>query len=126
MKQNSNKRKENQRKGKSSNANSKKTNPAMPSIVNIEREVLDCIIGQNEQVRQILTAIYRSYELPTIKTNLLIVGSSGTGKTETIVQIAERLNVPYTIEDATKYTKEGYYGADVEEMVFNLVEKAKK
>ena len=43
---------------------------------------------------------------------------------ETIKQIAKRLNIPYTIEDATKYTQEGYYGADVNEMILNLLENA--
>lgn len=54
----------------------------------------------------------------------MVIGKSGTGKTETIKQIATRLNLPYTIEDATKYTQEGYYGADVMDMVYNLVENA--
>lgn len=96
----------------------------IPYIKNLEKDVLQCIIGQNKQVRQIITAIYRSIHLSTIKSNVLIIGNSGVGKTETIVQIAKRLHIPYTIEDATKYTKEGYYGSDVEEMVFNLVENS--
>lgn len=54
----------------------------------------------------------------------MVVGNSGTGKTETIKQIAKRLNIPYTVEDATKYTQEGYYGADVNEMILNLLENA--
>jgi ATP-dependent Clp protease ATP-binding subunit ClpX len=83
------------------------------------------IIGQDKQVRQIITSIYRAINFKTIKSNVLIVGSSGTGKTETIKQIAKRLHIPYTIEDATKYTKEGYYGADVNDMIFNLITNAK-
>lgn len=82
------------------------------------------IIGQDKQVRQILTAIYRAMQLKTIKSNVLIIGSSGTGKTATITQIAKRLHIPYTIEDATKYTQEGYYGADVNDMIYNLIENA--
>lgn len=93
-------------------------------IERLENQVLKCIIGQDKQVRQIITAIYRSINFQTIKSNVLIIGNSGTGKTETIIQIAKRLDIPYTIEDATKYTKEGYYGADVNEMVYNLLENA--
>ncbi len=45
-------------------------------------------------------------------------------KTATIKQIAKRLNIPYTIEDATKYTQEGYWGANVEDIIYNLLENA--
>lgn len=96
----------------------------LPRIQDVEESVLTCIIGQNEPVRRIITAIYKAIVFKSIKTNLLIIGDSGTGKTETIRQILKVLNLPYTIEDATKYTQEGYYGADVEEMIYNLYEKA--
>lgn len=96
----------------------------LPRIQEVEESVLTCIIGQNEPVRQIITAIYKAIVFKSIKTNLLIIGDSGTGKTETIRQILKVLNLPYTIEDATKYTQEGYYGADVEEMIYNLFENA--
>lgn len=97
---------------------------SIPSINSIEDEVLECIAGQDKQVRQIITAIYRTIEFENMKTNLLVIGNSGTGKTETVTQIAKRLNIPYTIEDATKYTKEGYYGNDVENMISNLLDNA--
>lgn len=96
----------------------------IPDIKVLEKGVLQSIIGQDSQVKEIITAIYRSIYFSTLKSNVLIIGNSGTGKTETIKQIAKRLHIPYTIEDATKYTKEGYYGADVNEMVYNLIENA--
>ena len=96
----------------------------LPRIQDVEESVLRCIIGQDKPVRQIITAIYKAIVFKQIKTNLLIIGDSGTGKTETIRQILNELNLPYTIEDATKYTQEGYYGADVEEMIYNLYENA--
>lgn len=99
-------------------------NRNLPDIKSIEKSVLKCIIGQDRQVRQIITAIYRAINFKTIKSNVLIIGNSGTGKTETIKQIAKRLHIPYTIEDATKYTQEGYYGSDVTEMIYNLIENA--
>ena len=96
----------------------------IPNIKTIEKNVLEYIVGQDKQVRQIITAIYRAIHFESIKTNLLVIGNSGTGKTATIEQIAKRLNLPYTIEDATKYTQEGYYGADVNDMLYNLLENA--
>lgn len=105
-------------------ANLPKKRNRSPDIKTVERNILQYIIGQDKQVRQILTAIYRAMQLKTIKSNVLIIGSSGTGKTATITQIAKRLHIPYTIEDATKYTQEGYYGADVNDMIYNLIENA--
>lgn len=96
----------------------------LPTIQEVERNVLENIIGQDQQVREIITAIYRSITFKSIKSNVLIIGNSGTGKTETIKQIAKQLNLPYTIEDATKYTKEGYYGNNVEDMIYNLLQNA--
>lgn len=96
----------------------------LPNITVVEQKVLQYIVGQDNQVRQIITAIYRSIKCKTIKTNALIIGGSGTGKTETIKQVAKILNIPYTIEDATKYTQEGYYGADVKDMIYNLISNA--
>lgn len=96
----------------------------IPELKELEQDVLKYIIGQDQQVRQIITGIYRSLVFPTIKSNILVIGNSGTGKTATIKQIAQMLGLPCTIEDATKYTQEGYYGADVSDMIFNLIESA--
>ena len=106
------------------NESKKKIKDKIPDIKVLEREILQYIIGQDKQVRQIITAIYRAINFKTIKCNVLVIGNSGTGKTEAIKQIAKRLNLPYTIEDATKYTQEGYYGADVNDMIYNLLENA--
>ena len=94
-------------------ANQGKKRRSIPPIQNMERNVRQYIVGQDEVVRKIITAIYRAIYLKSIKSNILVIGKSGTGKTETLKQIAQRLRIPYTIEDATKYTKEGYYGGDV-------------
>lgn len=90
----------------------------------LENDVLQYIVGQDEQVRRIVTAVYRALVFPSIKSNILIIGNSGTGKTATVKQIAQILDIPCTIEDATKYTQEGYYGSDVNEMIYNLIEAA--
>lgn len=103
---------------------SRKRNKKVPDIKYLEKEVLKSIKGQDTQVRQVITAIYRALTLKSIKANVLIIGNSGTGKTAIVKEVAKRLNLPYTIEDATKYTQEGYYGADVVDMVYNLLEAA--
>ena len=72
-------------------------NRKFPEIKSVERNVLQSIIGQDKQVRQIITAIYRAINFKTIKSNVLIIGSSGTGKTETIRQIVKRLHIPYEV-----------------------------
>ena len=95
----------------------------LPDMKSIEKSVLGSIVGQDEQVRQVITAIYRAKELKSIKANVLIIGNSGTGETETIKQVAKRLRIPYTEEDATKYTQEGYWGADVVDMLYHLLDK---
>lgn len=100
------------------------TSSKLPSIKSVERNVLQYIVGQDGPVRQIITAIYKSIVFSSLKSNLLIIGGSGTGKTETVRQVLRRLNIPYTIEDATKYTQEGYYGAYVSEMLMHLYENA--
>lgn len=97
----------------------------LPNIKALECQILEYIIGQDEAVRKVITAIYRARKFTSIKSNVLVIGNSGTGKTEIVSQVAERLNIPYTIEDATKYTQEGYYGADVIDMIYNLLENAK-
>ena len=95
----------------------------LPDMKLLERSVLQSIVGQDEQVRKVITAIYRAKEFESIKANVLIIGNSGTGKTETIKQVAKRLRIPYTEEDATKYTQEGYWGADVVDMIYHLLDK---
>lgn len=97
---------------------------AMPNLQSLERNVLQNIVGQDEPVRQIITSIYKSIVFRSLKSNILIMGNSGTGKTETVKQILKRFQIPYTIEDATKYTQEGYYGSDVIEMFYNLLDSA--
>ena len=95
----------------------------IPIRKDIEAYLKRRIIGQDEYIRRLTVALYRRF-MYGIPTRVLIVGSSGCGKTETISQLAEALGLPYTIEDATAYTEEGYVGNSVEDMVYNLLEKA--
>ena len=105
-------------------SNMLKKNKRLPEIRRLERDVLQYIIGQDEHIKEIVTAIYKAKKFKTLDSTILIIGNSGTGKTATIKQIAKRLNIPYTIEDATKYTQEGYWGANVEDIIYNLLENA--
>ena len=114
------------RHSKNTHKNRRKNNTFVPSIKTIEKHVYSCIFGQDEPVKQIITSIYRGIVFKSLNSNILIIGGSGTGKTETIKQILNVLNLPYTIEDATKYTMEGYQGKSVSGMIKNLYKNAGK
>ena len=96
----------------------------LPSRQALESFLRERIIGQDEFIRKILVAIYRRLMFG-LKTNIMVVGQSGSGKTETIKEIAEVMHLPYTIENATEYTQSGYVGNDIETIVDNLYENAK-
>lgn len=103
-------------------------------IESIDKEVRKNIIGQDNAIKQILSTIYfnqRLYDsdlpndkLRNLKQNILLVGSTGVGKTEIIKQIAKQLDIPCVIEDATRYTIEGYKGNSIEDMIRDLYESA--
>lgn len=90
----------------------------------IYKEVSSNIIGQDEQIRNILSVLVRNNMTnnPFFKSNMLLIGGTGNGKTETIKQIAKRLNIPYVLEDSSKYTQEGYVGESVENAVIKLID----
>lgn len=95
----------------------------LPNIMVLYKELKQYIIGQDEALKKVVLSIYRNVDFE-IKSNVLIIGQSGCGKTETMRQLGYLLGIPYTIEDATKYTKEGYSGASVEDMILNLFAKS--
>lgn len=96
----------------------------IPNMAVLQSKVKQYIIGQDEAVNRVILSIYRSLKIRNVKTNMLIIGKSGSGKTETMKQIARALKIPYTIEDATKYTKEGFVGKSVEDMIYNLYDNS--
>lgn len=95
-----------------------------PTITETEKFILSTVKGQNEQVRKIVTASYKSICL-NIKSNVLIIGKSGTGKTEILKQLAKKLSRPCITVDANEFTQEGYYGRSVSEIILELLEEAK-
>ena len=96
----------------------------LPTLCDLESTVNDTVIGQEQIVKSICTKIYEGICFPNIKNNILIVGKSGTGKTEIIRQIADNLEFPLVVEDATRFTQEGYVGASVDEMIYDMIREA--
>jgi ATP-dependent Clp protease ATP-binding subunit ClpX len=92
------------------------------------------VIGQRDAKRAVATAAHqhlkrieqRRLGRKTLlkKTNLLLMGPTGSGKTHIARNLADLLEVPFTVVDATEYTEAGYYGKDVEVMVAELLFKS--
>ncbi len=94
------------------------------------------IIGQDDVKRYISVAVYNHYkrllhqqdkqndDIELDKSNIILVGQTGTGKTLLAQTIAKRLNVPFTIVDATVLTEAGYVGEDVESILSRLLQVA--
>ncbi len=91
------------------------------------------VIGQAAAKKVVATAAYNHYkrlfhadrrpDVPIRKSNILLIGPTGCGKTHIARNLAEVLDVPFTVCDATEYTEAGYYGKDVEVMVAELLFK---
>lgn len=88
------------------------------------------VIGQNAAKKTLATAIYNHYmrltqpetDVEMDKSNLLLLGPTGTGKTMLARSIAKMLNVPFAIADATSLTQAGYVGDDVETIITRLLQ----
>ncbi|MBP3445526.1 MAG: AAA family ATPase [Bacilli bacterium] len=96
------------------------------NIKEVYNYVKSCVIGQDEAVKKAITTIDKNLNIENYrnKTNLLVIGPSGCGKTEIFRSIAEKINLPITIEDSEQYSVAGYQGASVNEMLIKLYEKA--
>ena len=97
-------------------------------------EVLDqYVIGQQRAKRTLAVAVYNHYkriesrqkndEVELAKSNILLVGPTGSGKTLLAETLARMLNVPFTMADATTLTEAGYVGEDVENIIQKLLQK---
>jgi ATP-dependent Clp protease ATP-binding subunit ClpX len=92
------------------------------------------VIGQDEAKRYLSVAVYNHYkrlqqpsdidDVEIEKSNIIMVGSTGTGKTLLARTIAKLLDVPFTIVDATVFTEAGYVGEDVESILTRLLQVA--
>ncbi len=109
---------------------------SLPKPVELYAFLNQYVIGQDKAKRVLSVAAYNHYkrlyapstdefaDVELQKSNILLVGPTGSGKTLLAQSLARRLNVPFTIADATTLTESGYVGEDVETMLFRLYQVA--
>jgi ATP-dependent Clp protease ATP-binding subunit ClpX len=112
----------------------KKAKLKVPKPREIKEYLDQYIIGQDEAKRYLSVAVYNHYKrlqqphedggVEIEKSNVIMVGSTGTGKTLLARTIAKMLDVPFTIVDATVLTEAGYVGEDVESILTRLLQVA--
>lgn len=106
----------------------------VPKPVEIKKYLDEYIIAQDQAKRNLAVAVYNHYKrlqqpkdedgVEIEKSNIIMVGSTGTGKTLLARTIAKMLDVPFTIVDATVFTEAGYVGEDVESILSRLLQVA--
>ena len=105
----------------------------LPSPLEIYNQLDDYVIGQEKAKKTLSVAVYNHYkrlrsnskkdEIELQKSNVLLLGPTGSGKTLLAQTLARVLNVPFTIADATTLTEAGYVGEDVENIIQKLLQK---
>ena len=105
----------------------------LPTPREINAEIDNYVIGQEQAKRVLSVAVYNHYkrlrfgktgdEVELSKSNILIIGPTGSGKTLLAETLARQLNVPFTVADATTLTEAGYVGEDVENIIQKLLQK---
>ena len=107
----------------------------LPKPEEINAFLADYIIGQEQAKRILSVAVYNHYkrvqvgeksddEVELSKSNILLIGPTGCGKTLMAETLARMLNVPFAIADATALTEAGYVGEDVENILLKLIQAA--
>ena len=109
------------------------TNNNLPKPNEIYKTLDEYVIGQARAKKILSVAVYNHYkrleahttkdDVELAKSNILLVGPTGSGKTLLAETLARILNVPFTIADATTLTEAGYVGEDVENIIQKLLQK---
>ena len=105
----------------------------LPKPAEIKATLDSYVIGQDAAKKVLAVAVYNHYkrlnnkddrdEVELSKSNILLIGPTGSGKTLLAETLARLLNVPFTIADATTLTEAGYVGEDVENIIQKLLQK---
>ena len=106
----------------------------LPKPIDILNSLSEYVIGQDEAKKTLAVAVYNHYkrinsnidssDVEIQKSNILMLGSTGSGKTLLASTLAKILDVPFAIADATSLTEAGYVGEDVENILLKLIQAA--
>jgi ATP-dependent Clp protease ATP-binding subunit ClpX len=115
-------------------AESVASRPPLPKPNEIKAFLDEYVIGQDETKKRLSVAVYQHYkrielarrraDVEIQKSNIVLIGPTGTGKTLLAQTLARMLSVPFTIVDATTLTEAGYVGEDVENIILKLLQAA--
>ena len=106
----------------------------LPRPLEIKTYLDDYVVGQEEAKKKLSVAVYNHYkrirsgdiqrDVELQKSNIMVIGPTGSGKTLLAQTLARQLNVPFAIADATSLTEAGYVGEDVENILLKLLQAA--